>query len=146
MTLILLINLKKRKDRLARMQSRLKNLDFVTIEAVDGNNLNRSVKEIKSDLSQNEKACVASHIKALSFFLDSENESSIILEDDVVFNDHFFSFLRSENEFPKDTMVIKLETYQKPVRLKKPCFRFAEFKLYELVIKGSAAICFEIRC
>lgn len=141
MTLILLINLKKREDRFSRMQSRLKNLNFVTIEAVDGNNLDPSVREIISDLSQNEKACVASHIKALSFFLDSEEKGCIVLEDDVVFNDHFFSFLSSENEFPKDTMVIKLETFQIPVRLIKPCLKFSKFKLYELgsFHKGSAA-------
>lgn len=114
------------------MKSRLKDLDFTIIEAIDGNNLDRSIRLINSELSSNEKACLASHIKALNYFLNTREKTCIILEDDVVFNDYFFTLARGINELPSEVMVVKLETAHKKIILKKPYSRFWEYKLYEL--------------
>lgn len=131
MPLILLINLKKREDRLSKMKSRLSGLDYKIIEAIDGNNLVNSILQIESNLSNNEKACVASHIKALNYFLSTEEKTCIVLEDDVILNSGFFSLSRTSNELPLDAMVLKLETANKKVILKKPYSPFLKYELYE---------------
>lgn len=132
MSLVLLINLKKRNDRLSKMESRLKDLDFTIIEAIEGNNLDSSISVLDGGLSSSEKACVASHIKAIKYFLSTKEKTCIILEDDVVFNDDFFTLARASFELPPELMVVKLETACNRVTLKRPYSRFLEYKIYEL--------------
>lgn len=108
--LILMINLKKRKDRLERMRGRLKNLEYIVVEAVSGDNLEDHIREKKSILTNNEKGCIASHIKALEIFLQSDRDSCCILEDDVVLGREFYSLVESYLPFPEDAYVLKLET------------------------------------
>lgn len=113
---IYLINLEERKDRLSNMTSRLNGLNFTRINA-----LNKGLIEYKSemggsDLSSTEIACIKSHIKALETFLASPSDMCCILEDDVIFGNRFFDLVWSKFEFPKNSYVIKLETYMQNVR------------------------------
>ena len=108
--LLLIINLKKRTDRLENMRWRLKDLDYIVVEAVSGDNLDASVKKIKSSLSNNEKGCISSHIKALEIFLQTNHDTCCILEDDVILGSDFFSIIQSYLNFPKNAYILKLET------------------------------------
>lgn len=107
---IYVINLKRRSDRLSSMQSRLRNLDFTVIEAIDGSDPESFVQTIESEFTAPELACIASHAKALKAFLDSEHDACIILEDDLVFGDGFFDFIKLGIDFPHTAFVIKLDT------------------------------------
>lgn len=108
--LLLVINLKKRTDRLKNMRGRLKDLDYKVVEAVSGDNLDLSVKKIKSSLSNNEKGCISSHITALEIFLQTNHDTCCILEDDVILGSDFFYIIQSYLNFPKNTYILKLET------------------------------------
>ena len=108
--LLLIINLKRRTDRLENMRVRLKDLDYKVVEAVSGDNLDVSVKKIKSSLSNNEKGCISSHIKALEIFLQTNHDTCCILEDDVILGNDFFSIIQRCLNFPKNAYILKLET------------------------------------
>jgi GR25 family glycosyltransferase involved in LPS biosynthesis len=78
------INLKKDIDRDLYMKNHLLELNFLNyyrVEAVNG----KEYEEING-LSQAEIGCVMSHIKALEYFLSSNNEIAIICEDDADFS------------------------------------------------------------
>lgn len=126
--LLLMINLKKRSDRLEKMRARLKGLDYTVIEAVPGDQLGDSIKKIKSTLSNNEKGCIASHIKALNIFLQTNHETCCILEDDVIFGNDFFSIIESDLDFPKGVYVLKLETMRNKVWIGKTIRNFGNIK------------------
>ena len=74
-TLVLLINLDRRRDRLDKMNERLGNLPFTKIVALDGSKSKDILDVIKGPLGLNEKACIYSHIKALNFFLSTNYEN-----------------------------------------------------------------------
>ena len=107
---IYVINLKRRSDRLSSMQSRLSNLDFTVVEAIDGSDPESFVHSLESDFTAPELACIASHAKALEAFLKSEHDACVILEDDLVFGDGFFDFIKFGIDFPQTAFVIKLDT------------------------------------
>ena len=54
---ILLINLKKRKDKITKFKQMNPYLDFKIIEAIDATNLNKNYKKIADDLSLPEEVC-----------------------------------------------------------------------------------------
>lgn len=126
--LLLMINLENRSDRLERMGARLKGLDYTIIKAVPGDQLGDSIKKTKSTLSNNEKGCIASHIKALNVFLQSNHETCCILEDDVIFGNDFFSIIEGGLDFPKDAYVLKLETMCHKVWIGKTIRNFGNIK------------------
>jgi glycosyl transferase family 25 len=113
---IYLINLEERKDRLSNMVSRLNGLKFTRINALNKGLIEYTSEMEESNLSSTEIACIKSHIKALETFLASTSEMCCILEDDVIFGNRFFELVRSKFEFPKNSYVIKLETYKQNVR------------------------------
>ncbi len=80
--LVLVINLKRRPDRLARISRALlqSHTEFERIEAVDGQELTEASSPI---LRPGEVACWQSHVKALRRFLDSDWSEALILEDDA---------------------------------------------------------------
>lgn len=109
--LILLINLDSRKDRLKKMTERLKKHDFIRIAATSVSEQDCSDISSKRKLSLPEIACINSHISALKTFLETEHETCIILEDDVVLGDYFSNFVSKFKFLPKYVFVIKLETH-----------------------------------
>ena len=60
-TLVLLINLDRRRDRLDKMNERLGSLPFTRIVALDGSKSKDVLDVIKGPLGLNEKACISSH-------------------------------------------------------------------------------------
>jgi GR25 family glycosyltransferase involved in LPS biosynthesis len=101
------------------MKNRLNDLEYIVVEAVSGDNLEAQIKEKKSILTNNEKGCVASHIKALEIFLQTDRDSCCILEDDVILGGDFYSLVDSYLPFPEDAYVLKLETMCRKVWIGK---------------------------
>jgi glycosyl transferase family 25 len=110
-TLILLINLDSRKDRLGKMKERLKYHDFIRIAAKSVNDQDCLDISPKTKLFLPEIACTISHINALKTFLETEHQTCIILEDDAVLGDYFSTFISKFKFLPKGVFVIKLETH-----------------------------------
>lgn len=138
---IYVINLDKREDRMRKMSTRLSNLNFTRVSAIDANKLDESVKDVKSPLSNAEKACILSHIKALKAFLSTSYSMCILLEDDVILGKGFLEFLRNFDSFPKNSYVIKLETFCNKLLCSKFKFKFNQLiynRLYSIHF-GSAA-------
>ena len=122
--LLLIINLEKRTDRLEKMRDQLKGLAYCVVKAVSGDNLDDTVKGKESTLSDNEKGCISSHIKALEIFLNTDNDTCCILEDDVLLGNDFYSIIKSNVDFPKDSYVLKLETMGHQVWVEKNSHNF----------------------
>jgi glycosyl transferase family 25 len=131
-TLVLLINLDRRKDRLDKMNERLGNLPFTRIVALDGSKSEDILDSIKGSLGLNEKACIYSHVKALKFFLSTNYEKCIILEDDVIMTDFFFDLLSSDAEIPPDAIVVKLETMKARLWMSRFYCSLNGFKFHKL--------------
>jgi GR25 family glycosyltransferase involved in LPS biosynthesis len=83
MNLVLVINLNRRHDRLARISNALRqsHIAFERIEAVDGQEMGAASSS--PILRSGEVACWHSHVKALRNFLDSDWPAALILEDDA---------------------------------------------------------------
>lgn len=96
------INLKKRPDRLDRFQKQisayLPDIDITVVEAVDGTSLNledpfykKNVNKWNFDNLKNEKklrgviACCLSHLNCYDLISKSDEEYSLIFEDDCAF-------------------------------------------------------------
>ena len=67
-------------------------------------NLRGILSTIKGPLGLNEKACIYSHI--LNFFLSTNYEKCIILEDDVIFTNAYV-FYHLSAKIPLDSIVVK---------------------------------------
>ena len=113
------INLKKRPDRLEKIGKRLNQLgvEWTKIEAIDGqscksNDLNISAKfgEI-GFLSDNTRACSASHYKVWELLIFRKVHYGIFLEDDVELSDDFKDLLYDDSWIPKGSNLIKLEKF-----------------------------------
>lgn len=109
----LVINLPSSLERRAKIDNQTKALglevDFV--EAINGKTLNmdnlprfdheRRVRETAVEMSASEHACLASHLKALTLFLQSDSFFCTVSEDDVVYSKEFIektNFLISRTE------------------------------------------------
>lgn len=103
---IFIINLKRRLDRKASMEHKLKNLgitNYAFIEAIDA--LELSEEDIKThydkkdykELSLPEIACALSHIKVYNKILENNINYAIILEDDANPNIEFKKFITNFN-------------------------------------------------
>ncbi len=105
---VFIINLKRSPDRRAFMerQAVMFGLDVKLVEATDGMSLvaenidalydrERSKSILDKELSANEIACADSHRKALSEFLESQEEYGLIMEDDIELNTDFATSLRT---------------------------------------------------
>jgi glycosyl transferase family 25 len=102
---IYVISLERARERREHMKQRLGDLGipFVFVDAVDGKKLDpdsvegydkkRRAKWLGSTLTPNQLACALSHIGLFKQIADSEGPYSIVLEDDVVFEENFLSTL-----------------------------------------------------
>ena len=111
---IFLINLDSRSDRLEKMTSRLGNLSFTRIAAINGQNLKEQdiISPItKYKMAKNEIACILSHRLVWEKIVAENIPYACILEDDVVLSDSFSDFIKNSNWLPSNFDVIKIETY-----------------------------------
>lgn len=108
--LILMINLRRRLDRLAFMTDQLENcgLSFERIEAVDF--LERDLEPTTPALSGPEHACALSHRKAWVRFLESGQQRCLILDDDVILSEKLKPFLDDPSNIPAGVDLLRLET------------------------------------
>ncbi|MDB4078607.1 glycosyltransferase family 25 protein [Amylibacter sp.] len=113
------INLKKRPDRLEKIRKRLDQLgvEWKNIEAIDGHNCEESALNVSTKvgeigfLSNNTRACSASHYKAWELLISKKVNYGIILEDDVELSDEFKDLLYDESWIPSRSNLIKLEKF-----------------------------------
>lgn len=104
--MVLLINLPRSTDRLARMQQRLQalGLGYEVLEAVDGRarwqellptvDVRAFERHVGRDVLPGEIGCYHSHLQAWQRFLASDAQFLLVLEDDMVFRDDFADALR----------------------------------------------------
>lgn len=104
--MVLLINLPRSTERLARMQERLQalGLGYEILEAVDGRarwdellptvDVRAFERHVGRDVLPGEIGCYHSHLQAWQRFLASEAQFLLVLEDDMVFHDDFADALR----------------------------------------------------
>jgi glycosyl transferase family 25 len=118
MTLVLVVNLDRRPDRLQWMVDQLCGIDFVRVSAFDGGSLPPPGPE-----QQVPNAVVAghrSHRLCWQMLLDSGQPYALILEDDVIVSRRLAGFLSLPILFPPGADIIRIETMQHPfVRLSK---------------------------
>ena len=116
---VLVINLKKRPDRLEKISKRLAQLgvEWENIEAIDGQNCEESALDISTKageigfLSDNTRACSASHYKVWELLISKKVNYGIVLEDDVELSDEFKDLLYDDIWIPKGSNLIKLEKF-----------------------------------
>jgi GR25 family glycosyltransferase involved in LPS biosynthesis len=90
---IVWINLDRCHERKIYMENLLHNINIpnTRISGIDGGLINLSSHfNNKYNLSNYEKACCLSHIKAINFLKNLEGEYFLVLEDDISFNNSIF--------------------------------------------------------
>ena len=113
------INLKKRPDRLQKVGDRLDELGIIweRIEAIDGQTcedylLKNTAKNGEiGPLSDNTRACSASHYCFWEKLANDASLFGVVLEDDVELSDDFKELLCSVSWIPENTNIIKLEKF-----------------------------------
>ncbi|MBR4597354.1 MAG: glycosyltransferase family 25 protein [Opitutales bacterium] len=119
--LVILINLDRAKNRLAKMESRLSSIgaDYTRLPAVDGKAYNFTGSEFNEKLyrryvgkkkNTGEIGCYLSHYNAINLFLENQKKYAIILEDDAVFNPDFANILNKLAIMPDDWDFVKFNT------------------------------------
>jgi glycosyl transferase family 25 len=111
---LFLINLDSRPDRLEKMISRLGDLPFERIAAVDGQNLDEREfisQSAKFRMAKNEIACILSHKVVWQKIIAENIPYACILEDDVHLSSSFPHFIRNPDWLPDNFTVIKIETF-----------------------------------
>lgn len=108
--LILLINLKRRPDRLAFMHNQMQalGLSFERIEAIDG-----KLEDVGPDtplITATERACALSHRKAWQRFSESGESHCLILEDDVLISPLAKHIIENWRGLPNGAEIVRLET------------------------------------
>jgi glycosyl transferase family 25 len=117
---IYVINLPKRQDRRDEVESELSRLEYHYINAIDGmeidipklilnGTLNESFYDPKGMVNKNVVACALSHRKSWETFVDSQEETCLILEDDVfttrpILKDSYSENYDKPSEFWDDMM------------------------------------------
>ncbi len=131
---ILLINLKRRGDRLAAMQKRLAGIEHVVIEAVDGHEWEPGPQIVEPiyPLTTGELATAESHKKAHQYIVDHQIPYACILEDDVILSPDFGEFMQNPSWIPKDSTLIKVETIKYRVWIDKSSRDARQRQLREL--------------
>ena len=102
------------------MISRLGDLPFNRISAIDGQSLNdlEFVSQINQQkMTKNEIACILSHRKVWQKIVDNKIPCACILEDDVNLSSSFPNFIRDISWLPDSFDVIKIETFLDRVSL-----------------------------
>jgi glycosyl transferase family 25 len=118
--LVLLINLPRSTDRLAQMQTRLDALalPYQVLEAVDGMarwdellptlDVSAFERHVGRDVLPGEVGCYHSHLMAWKRFLASDASTLLVLEDDMIFSDHFMEALHTGLRGAKHWDMLKL--------------------------------------
>lgn len=126
--MVLLINLPRSTDRLARMQTRLQalGLGYEVLEAVDGRarwtellpsvDVRAFERHVGRDVLPGEIGCYHSHLQAWQRFLASDAHTLLVLEDDMVFADDFAQALRIALQGAEHWDMLKLAK----IRAKQP--------------------------
>jgi GR25 family glycosyltransferase involved in LPS biosynthesis len=113
------INLKRAQERHDRMVRRFNyhglNNRAIFVDAIDKNSkeiediLNGFTLYPVTDMVKAEAACFQSHLKAISLFLETDDEWAIICEDDILLHNNFNDeFKRIMNNVPNDTNLVML--------------------------------------
>ena len=147
---IFLINLDSRADRLTSMATRLGDLPFIRIAAIDGQNLNYSefISPItKYNIGASEIAVMLSHRKIWQKIIDENIPYACVLEDDVHLSNSFPDFIRNPNWLPDNFDVIKIETFLNRVflSLKKKQVRGRVLRQLGSMHSGAAGYVFSLR-
>lgn len=120
-----MINLNRHPQRMARMRSLLRGVDFERVCATDGRDLEGpevrygSAPKRFEKLTRYERACTRSHAVAWQRLLDSGASHGCILEDDVILSPDFPAFAADAAWIPADCDVLKIETFLQPLLIKK---------------------------
>ena len=117
---IYVINLTRRADRLAKMDTALKalGLPYTRIEAIDGADADTGQPK-DHGLPASAYACYLSHLKAYRAFLETGDSHCVIMEDDVALSPHLPKALSSSQFYEDKNAIIRLEApannhWQKP--------------------------------
>lgn len=118
------VNLKRRRDRLARFQAnyskamniRIENSTITYVEAFDGKNIHPHMNNYdvytqlfinKCTLKKGEIGCFLSHMSIWKHMIDNQTETALIYEDDVSFDVDYSYFLdKVLNEFPSHGQIL----------------------------------------
>ena len=118
----LVINLERSVDRLALMDEQFKamGVSFERVEAVNakGNPDLPSGGKWKN-LRRNEIGCFLSHYKCWKLIAEGDDDCGAVFEDDVIFSDLARHALSDDFEWPHEWQVLKLETYEVAVRMRR---------------------------
>ncbi len=111
---IFIINLKRRTDRKNSMEKILNSMclkDYEFVEAIDGQepNILEEYDKLKQTgttriVNSGHYGCLLSHIKSIELAQKQNLKSVLILEDDIIFDENFYSILNS-TLLPKHDMV-----------------------------------------
>ena len=132
---LFLINLDSRADRLKKMISKLGDLPFERIAAVDGQNLDERglvSPSARFRMAKNEIACILSHKLIWQKIVDDNIPYACVLEDDVHLSSSFPHFIRNPDWLPDNFTVIKIETFLARVFLSRRKFPAGERLLRQL--------------
>jgi len=132
---LFLINLDSRADRLKKMISKLGDLPFERIAAVDGQNLDERglvSPSARFRMAKNEIACILSHKLIWQKIVDDNIPYACVLEDDVHLSSSFPHFIRNPDWLPDNFTVIKIETFLARVFLSRRKFSAGERLLRQL--------------
>lgn len=117
---VYLINLERRKDRLAAMQGQAgaQGLALERVTALDAENADRgtvdcwfAAKGPLGEIPAGDKACLLSHRMAWERFITSGEPHAVFLEDDVRLSRRAGPMLMSDAWIPAGVAVVKLEHY-----------------------------------
>jgi len=106
---IFIINLDSRSDRLKKISSRLGNLPFIRIAAINGQNLDEQEhlkRTVKDRMSKNEIACILSHRLVWQKMADEKMSYACVLEDDAVLSSSFPHYINNSEWLPENFKVI----------------------------------------
>ncbi len=124
---IYLINLDKRPDRLAAMQSQLaaQGLDFTRIAAVDGTGKAEiGYPDDLPGMTKPEYACYLSHLLAYRALIESGEPRALVLEDDMILSADFAKWLETPEFYGDQNSITRLEIpfdccRDRPIRLRR---------------------------
>lgn len=123
---ILVINLERAVDRLARVSARLgaQGLAFERVEAVDAGRLTQGDIQRHvagtgrwGSMTVGEVACFLSHRRCWQRIAEADGPHGLVLEDDVVPGAAVGALLSQDGWIPARADLVKLETDHKPLRL-----------------------------
>ena len=119
---IFIINLDSRFDRLKKISSRLGNLPFIRIAAINGSNLDEQEhlkRTVKDRMSKNEIACILSHRLVWQKMADEKMSYACVLEDDAVLSSSFPHYINNSEWLPENFNLIRIETFMARVFLSR---------------------------